>query len=182
MNELARPIASLETKYAPGETFGCTPKEIAFARHVQNGETFMDAVVKAGYAVANKNVAKASGSKIAARPRVAQLIAHMRHIANTYSTVTVESLTAELEEARQLAIECEQPSAVTAAIMAKAKLHGLDINRTQTETRVSVAFDGAAEKLFHALSARQVIEGVGEKVEDAEELLPTPTHPPQIGK
>ena len=39
--------------------------------------------------------------------------------------VTVESLTAELEEARQMAIQQHQAGAMTQAVMGKAKLHGL---------------------------------------------------------
>lgn len=175
MNTLARPIASPRNAHAPGETFGCTRKQIRFARLVMEDVPPAKAYVDAGYKASSTAVAAANARKVMARPNVTQLIQHMQAIANSYTTVTVASLTAELEEARQLAIECEQPSAVTGAIMAKAKLHGLDINRTQVEQRVSVQFDGAAEKLFHALSARHVIEGVGEKLVETEKL---PTHPP----
>lgn len=170
MNTLAQAKTSTEPQsgllVAPGETFGCTSREVAFARHAANGEQYMDAYVKAGYSATSNHVAKSHGSKVAARPRVRQLIDHLVKLNNTYSTVTVASLTAELEEARQLAIDCEQPAAVTSAIMAKAKLHGLDINRTQIEQRVSVSFDGAAEKLFEALGARAELMGGGGKVID----------------
>ena len=39
-------------------------------------------------------------------------------------SVTVETLTAELEEARLLAMQANRPSAAVRAIMAIAKLHG----------------------------------------------------------
>jgi len=39
--------------------------------------------------------------------------------------VTVDTITAELDENRTLALECDQPGAATAATMGKAKIHGL---------------------------------------------------------
>lgn len=46
--------------------------------------------------------------------------------------VTVESITAELDEAAALAKRVEQPSAAIQAIATKAKLHGLLIDRKET--------------------------------------------------
>ena len=40
--------------------------------------------------------------------------------------VSIDSLTFEYEEARQMALQAEQPSAAVAATTGKAKLHGLD--------------------------------------------------------
>ncbi|WP_201616475.1 hypothetical protein [Psychrobacter urativorans] len=42
------------------------------------------------------------------------------------SKVTIDDLVAELDNALQLASECEKPSAMIAATMSKAKLLGLD--------------------------------------------------------
>jgi len=46
--------------------------------------------------------------------------------------VTIESLTQELDEARELAARVDQPSAMTAATIAKGKLHGLMVERKET--------------------------------------------------
>jgi len=48
--------------------------------------------------------------------------------------ITIESLLIELDEARAAALGCESPqsSAAVSATMSKAKLVGLDINRTVT--------------------------------------------------
>lgn len=46
--------------------------------------------------------------------------------------VTVESLTAELDEAIALAKRVDQPGAVTQAVVVKGKLHGLLIDRKET--------------------------------------------------
>lgn len=46
--------------------------------------------------------------------------------------VTVQSLTDELDEARALAARVDQPSAMTAATIAKGKLHGLMVDRKES--------------------------------------------------
>lgn len=46
--------------------------------------------------------------------------------------VTVQSLTDELDEARALAAKVDQPSAMTAATIAKGKLHGFMVDRKET--------------------------------------------------
>jgi len=46
--------------------------------------------------------------------------------------VTIESLTQELDEARELAARVDQPSAMTAATIAKGKLHGLMVERKES--------------------------------------------------
>ncbi len=61
--------------------------------------------------------------KITARVKKLQEEHRKRH------DVTVDSLTKELIESRELAKELENPTAMTTATMAKAKLHGLITNR-----------------------------------------------------
>lgn len=45
--------------------------------------------------------------------------------------VTVDTLTKELEEARELAKETAQPAAMTGATMGKAKIHGLAVDKKE---------------------------------------------------
>lgn len=66
--------------------------------------------------------------KIATRVESLKLEHRARH------NVSVDSLTTELDEARDLAIDCKNPSAAVSATTAKAKLHGLLIEKTQLET------------------------------------------------
>lgn len=47
--------------------------------------------------------------------------------------VTVDTLTKELDEAKDLAASVEQPAAMTGAIMGKAKLHGLVTDKSKTD-------------------------------------------------
>lgn len=63
--------------------------------------------------------------KITARLEELQAEHRKRH------DVTVDSITAEYEEARQLAIEMGQPSAAVAASTGKARLHGIVIDKKE---------------------------------------------------
>ncbi len=58
--------------------------------------------------------------------------------------VTVESLSAEFDEARALALGERQASAAVAATTAKAKLHGLMVDRTEKGAPGDFASAGSA--------------------------------------
>lgn len=51
--------------------------------------------------------------------------------------VNVDSITNELEEARQMAINTEAPAAMVTASMGKAKLHGIIIDKAQVDVTVN---------------------------------------------
>ena len=74
--------------------------------------------------------------------------------------VTVDSLVAELDEARALAIEVKTPSAAVAASMGKAKLLGLIVDKAEHSGKVQL------EKV-ESVAALKAIS-------DALELLPSP--------
>jgi hypothetical protein len=63
--------------------------------------------------------------------RIKRRIAEITKALAMKTRVTVESLTQELDEARELAARVDQPSAMTAATIAKGKLHGLMVERKE---------------------------------------------------
>lgn len=63
--------------------------------------------------------------KIAARIEEIQAHHQKRH------EVTIDSLTAELDQARNLALATEQPAPAVAATMGKARIHGLLVDKTE---------------------------------------------------
>ena len=79
--------------------------------------------------------------KIRARVEMLQAEHRERH------NVTVDSLTVELEDARKLAIEIQNPSAAVSATTAKAKLHGLLIEKRQLESmsKNTLNFDNVSD-------------------------------------
>lgn len=172
MPKLAKPITPTSTappaKVNPAirdPLNGLTARQSAFVTLYVETNDLADAYLGAGYKAKDRTTASTLASALVKHTKVSASIAAFREKTAKVAQVTIASLTAELEEARKLAIECEQPAAATSAIMSKAKLHGLDINRTQIESKVSVSFDGAAEKLFEALASRAELEGVGEIIE-----------------
>jgi len=67
-----------------------------------------------------------NASKLLADAKVALRIETLRAPIIAKAQLTVEDLLAELEEARQLALETEAPAPAVSATMGKAKLLGLD--------------------------------------------------------
>lgn len=68
------------------------------------------------------------GCKLLASPKVSQRVEELKAATAKRHAVTVDSLIAELEEARAIALQADTPqtSAAVSATMGKAKLCGLD--------------------------------------------------------
>ena len=124
-----------------------TPKREGFTLAVFQGETSTQAYRNnfATENMADKTVWEAA-SRLMADSKVIARLAGLQEAAAERSQVTVEGLTIELEEARDLARVTEQASAMTGATMGKAKLHGLlvdkaDVNlKGNVDTRWTVEF------------------------------------------
>ncbi|MGP9819200.1 terminase small subunit [Salinarimonas sp. NSM] len=96
----------------------------AFAQAVAKGRTQVEAYALAGYKPNDGHAARLAGNG-----RVRARIAELQGRAAERTAVTIESLTAELEEARALAKAQGQAGGAVAATMGKAKLHGLLVER-----------------------------------------------------
>ena len=68
-------------------------------------------------------------------PRIQDRINELKAIAVKETSVTVQSLLDELDEARDLAKEEKQPSAMVAATIGKAKVTGLDKQVIEIQSR-----------------------------------------------
>jgi len=65
--------------------------------------------------------------------KVATRIADLQAGHRQHHDVTIDLITAELDEARQLALRLENPAAAVSAIIGKAKLHGLISNKIEVK-------------------------------------------------
>lgn len=74
--------------------------------------------------------------KVLANAKVAQRVLELQERAAKRTLVTVESLCAELDGAIKMATEEKQASAVTGAVMGKARLHGLDVKKTENKHEI----------------------------------------------
>jgi phage terminase small subunit len=81
------------------------------------------------------------GCKSLANPKIAQRVAELQQVSAKRNMVTVDSLIAELEEARQIALAAETPqtSAAVGATMGKAKLCGLDKQVVELQGSIAVS-------------------------------------------
>ncbi|TPM27259.1 Terminase small subunit [Mesorhizobium sp. B2-2-2] len=91
------------------------------------------AYVEAGY-VARGNAAEVEASKMVRLPKVAARLAELQAAAALRSEIAVDDLVAELEDMRKLAIACKNPAAGVAAVMGKAKLLGLIVDKAEVAT------------------------------------------------
>ena len=103
------------------------PRQERFCQLVKRGIPPFRAYPMAGYRPNN-----GAPYRLAENVRVKRRLAELtRHIAMK-TRVTIESLTKEFDEARELAARVDQPSAMTAATIAKGKLHGLMVERKES--------------------------------------------------
>ena len=88
-----------------------------------------------------------------ANESVMKRVAELQSKAAERTVVTIEALTAELEEAREVAKKEGQGSAMVAATMGKAKLHGLG-----SETHRMTGANGGPVQI-EKVSARELLAG-----------------------
>jgi len=95
-----------------------------FAQAVAKGHSATEAYRLAGY-----KGDRTAASRLSTNVNVAQRVSELQGRSAKRVEVTVESLAAELEEARALALTEKQTSAAVSATMGKAKLFGLIIEK-----------------------------------------------------
>ena len=104
-----------------------TQKQEAFVAEIAKGANQSDAY-RAAYNVENTqdHVIWVKASELAANGKVAVRLFELQQKAQERTLVTVESLTKEYEEARQIGVQEAQSAAMSTATTGKARLHGLD--------------------------------------------------------
>ena len=77
-----------------------------------------------------------NASKVLSNANVALRVMELQQAAQERTLVTVESIAEELNQARDLASTEKQAAAMTTAIMGKAKLHGLLVEKQEVKSFV----------------------------------------------
>jgi phage terminase small subunit len=104
-----------------------TPKQEAFAQaYVETGNA-SEAHRQAGYGpnMSTKTRHEAA-SRLLANSKVRAMVGQLQAEHRQRHDVTVDSLTDEFDENRELAFQTAQPAAANGATAGKARLHGLD--------------------------------------------------------
>ena len=102
-----------------------------FAQEIAKGRTQREAYRTAGYVTKSDGAADASASRLLSNAKVANCIRDLQAEAAKSTKVTLDSLIAEAEQARELAETKGQPSAMVSATTLKAKLTGFLVERTE---------------------------------------------------
>ncbi len=117
-----------------------TPKERDFAlAYIETGSA-TKAYRQAYDHNGNDATARRCGHAVLHRSKVAALVTDLQVEHRERHKVTVDQLTDQLEKARQVAMDARNAAAAVQAIMGKAKLHGLLVDRTQIEERPHISF------------------------------------------
>jgi hypothetical protein len=110
-------------------------KHERFAQELAEGKSMSEAYEMAGY---KRN--RSHASRLVANGNIKGRVAELQDAAATETQVTLESLISEAANIQQLATEAGQHSAAIAALIAKAKLAGRWVDRTeQRNTNVNYA-------------------------------------------
>jgi hypothetical protein len=102
------------------------PRHERFAQLLAGGKSATDAHEEAGFKRSRHNA-----SHLAARPEIGARVQQIATVAADRAAVTVESLIAEAEEARQGAVRDGQWSAAIAAVREKGVLSGKRVERAE---------------------------------------------------
>ena len=97
-------------------------KQELFAQSLAQGMSASAAYKAAGYPATKDGAIRANASRLLTNTNVKSRIAELQRQAAAKTLVTVESITAELDASLAIAKQQQNPAAMTAASMAKAKL------------------------------------------------------------
>ena len=113
------------------------PKHEAFVRHLLEGKDATTAFELVGFKRDSGNA-----HRLFKNPKVQERLRELQHEIADKIPITIESLIGELEEARQHATGKNQFAAAIKAILGKAQLSGLLVEKQKIEVGGTGAFDG----------------------------------------
>lgn len=105
----------------------------AFAQALAKGKSATEAMTAAGYRSDRGNA-----SRLTANDNIRARVTELQERSVKKTEVTIQSIAAELDEARTMALGEKQTSAAVAASMGKAKLFGLIVDKTRHSGTVQV--------------------------------------------
>lgn len=111
--------------YNPDMYVSSAKAEQIAASYLINGCDARAALIECGYSAQYASQARAQ-AKVMSHPAVRSALARLRAIALSRATYSISVAVDELEQARLLAMRSGQASAAVAAVLAKARLLGLD--------------------------------------------------------
>lgn len=149
-----------------------TVKQRAFVQHyLTNGGNATQAYIKAGYTVANDNVANTESSKLLKHPAISSQLMALRASSDASAVVTLDLLTSELDDILSQALDSKNYAVARQCVVDKAKLHGFMVDRKSIDIRresidYNQLFSGMGEAEVMALITgdRHELPGAGATV------------------
>lgn len=111
-------------------------KHEAFAQSIASGMTGRDAYRAAGYSTATDGATDVNASRLLRNDKVALRVAELQSDSAEVAVVTAADLSTQLEDIRVKAIAANQMGAAAQAVMGRAKLHGLIIDKAEIKATV----------------------------------------------
>lgn len=102
-----------------------------YAQELAKGKTQVEAYKASGFRAVKPDCVTVVANRMAHKPDVEARIAELKEVSAMRAEVTVASLIQEAEEARQLAMATDNPSAAVMAIREKGVLSGKRIQRSE---------------------------------------------------
>lgn len=112
------------------------PQHERFCQSVASGKSHKDAYIRAGYKLPKDDRGAGNATRMAKRPHIAARIKEIQAHQAARIGVTVDKLVAQLDRMYNLAAKVKHPAAGVGAVMGKAKLLGLIIEKAEVETVV----------------------------------------------
>lgn len=109
------------------------PRHELYAQGIAKGKSQRQSYLDAGYSPTGDPSTDSCASQLLSQLKVIARVSELLEAAAKRTEVTIESISAEYEEARNLAIVEKQTSAAVAATTGKAKLHGLITDKVKSE-------------------------------------------------
>lgn len=106
-------------------------KHERFVQEIVKGKSQREAYHLAGYGAKSDSVADAAASRLLGDVKVRARLDELQVRVAEKAVVTAARILDELEEARLLALKLEQPTAMVSAIMGRAKVAGVLIDRSE---------------------------------------------------
>jgi len=137
-----------------------TPKQEMFAqKYVELGNA--SEAYRQSYDVGENTKNEAvwvNASKELSKTKVSLRVFELQKAAQLRNDVTVDSITAELDEARLLAKTEKQPSAMVSASTVKAKMHGLIVDRKDHSSKDGSMSPKGSEPDLSSMTAEELDE------------------------
>lgn len=124
-----------------------TPKQEDFCKTYVETNNASEAYRRHFRVTANESTVWNAACKMLKKPQIEARVAELRKVAAKRHDVSVDSLVEELEEARELAKQMENPTAMVAATMGKAKLLGFEGKGKDTSDSLLNVLSQLIEKL-----------------------------------